>query len=121
MVCYCAALPRIETTTKIVILQHPRERDMPIGTARMASLCLPSAQLHVGVRWGEHPALSRALGDATHPPITQRIGAVRAKHLAPAITVSPQRARAIDLELQAFREPVGRSMLLEIRSELYGD
>src|SRR3954470_5668254 len=68
-VCYCAALPRLETTTKIVILQHPRERDMPIGTARMASLCLPAAELHVGVRWSESPALARALGDPARPPI----------------------------------------------------
>ncbi len=67
--CYCAALPRLETTTKIVILQHPRERDMPIGTARMASLCLPQAQLHVGVRWDGHPALAAALGDPARPPI----------------------------------------------------
>lgn len=50
-VCYCAALPTLETTTRIVILQHPREKDKPIGTARMASLCLPRAELHVGMRW----------------------------------------------------------------------
>ncbi len=68
-VCYCAALPRLPTRTRIVILQHPRERDMPIGTARMASLCLPAAALHVGVRWGEHPALAAALADPAHPPI----------------------------------------------------
>ncbi len=68
-VCYCAALPRLPTRTRIVILQHPRERAMPIGTARMASLCLPSAALHGGVRWGEHPALAAALGDPSHPPI----------------------------------------------------
>src|SRR3954470_3648823 len=68
-VCYCAALPRIETATRVVILQHPRERDMPIGTARMASLCLPQATLHVGVRWGAHPALAAALPDRDRPPI----------------------------------------------------
>jgi len=68
-VCYCPALPRIETATKIVILQHPRERDMPIGTARMASLCLPQAELHVGVRWTDSAPLARALGDPTRPPI----------------------------------------------------
>jgi DTW domain-containing protein YfiP len=68
-VCYCAALPRLDTTTRIVILQHPRERDMPIGTARMASLCLPQAQLHVGVRWDGHPALATALADPARPPI----------------------------------------------------
>lgn len=69
VVCYCAKLPTIETRTRVVILQHPRERDVAIGTARMASLCLPSAELHVGVRWEGHPALARALGDADRPPI----------------------------------------------------
>jgi DTW domain-containing protein YfiP len=68
-VCYCAALPRLETRTRVVILQHPRERDMPIGTARMASLCLPGAELHVGVDWETHPALGRALIDPARPPI----------------------------------------------------
>ncbi len=68
-VCYCAALPALETTTRVVILQHPRERDMPIGTARMASLCLAGAELHVGMRWGEHAGLARALADPARPPI----------------------------------------------------
>ena len=41
---------------------------MPIGTARMASLCLPQAELHVGVHWtGEQ--LAGALGDPARPPI----------------------------------------------------
>ncbi len=74
-VCYCAALPQLDTTTRIVILQHPRERDMPIGTARMASLCLPNAQLHVGIRWDSHAALGAALADASRPPILLYPGA----------------------------------------------
>jgi DTW domain-containing protein YfiP len=68
-VCYCAALPRLETKTKIVILQHTRERDMPIGTARMASLCLPQAKLHVGVQWANSRPLAKALADPAYPPI----------------------------------------------------
>jgi DTW domain-containing protein YfiP len=74
-VCYCDALPRLETTTRVVILQHPRERDMPIGTARMASLCLPQAELHVGVRWADSAALARALRDPARPPILLYPGA----------------------------------------------
>jgi DTW domain-containing protein len=67
-VCYCHALPRLDTATRIVILQHPRERDMPIGTARMASLCLPRAELRVGIRWtGE--LLAGAIGDPARPAI----------------------------------------------------
>jgi DTW domain-containing protein YfiP len=52
------------------LLQHPRERDMPIGTARMATLCLPNAELHEGVRWGDE-ALDRVLrvGEGGPPPV----------------------------------------------------
>ncbi|MEO6775090.1 MAG: tRNA-uridine aminocarboxypropyltransferase [Kofleriaceae bacterium] len=68
-VCYCAALPTLATQTRIVILQHPRERDMPIGTARMAQLCLPRAELHVGIRWGERSAFLRAISDPARPAV----------------------------------------------------
>jgi DTW domain-containing protein YfiP len=67
--CYCALLPRLETTTRVVLLQHTRERDMPLGTARMASLCLPRAELHVGVTWGTRPAVVAALSDPARPAI----------------------------------------------------
>jgi DTW domain-containing protein YfiP len=67
--CYCPLLPRLETRTRVMILQHRRERDMPIGTARMASLCLPQAELHVGVDWSGSEALARALGDPERPPV----------------------------------------------------
>jgi DTW domain-containing protein YfiP len=67
--CYCAHLMPIETKTRLVLLQHPRERYVAIGTARMASLCLPSSELHVGVDWGGSPALARALSDPGRPPI----------------------------------------------------
>jgi len=66
-VCYCASIRELPTRTRIVILQHPRERDMPIGTARMASLCLPQSQLHVGMRWDDHAAVTRALSDPERP------------------------------------------------------
>jgi DTW domain-containing protein YfiP len=68
-VCWCASLTTIETATRVVILQHPREEDMPIGTARMAALCLPRASLHVGVRWDESAELRAALSDPARPPI----------------------------------------------------
>jgi DTW domain-containing protein YfiP len=68
-VCYCRHVTSIETTTRVVLLQHPRERDVPIGTARMAALCLPSAELHVGVRWAGSAALTRALSDPTRPAV----------------------------------------------------
>src|SRR5262249_54222242 len=55
-VCYCRFITQLTTKTRVVILQHPRERDVPINTARIAALCLPNAELHVGVAWpdGSH-------------------------------------------------------------------
>ncbi len=68
-VCYCRHVTSIETTTRVVLLQHPRERDVPIGTARMAALCLPTAELHVGVRWAGFAPLARALSDPARPAV----------------------------------------------------
>ena len=68
-VCYCAALTTIETRSRIVILQHPREQGMPIGTAHMAHLCLPQSSLHVGTRWDESEVLRAACADPQRPPI----------------------------------------------------
>lgn len=68
-VCYCAALTSLDTVTRVVILQHPREEGMPIGTARMATLCLPGARLHVGVKWDESAELRAAISDPARPPI----------------------------------------------------
>lgn len=61
VVCYCRFVTPLATRTRVVILQHPRERDVPINTARIASLCLPDAELHVGTRW------DRPFGDAERP------------------------------------------------------
>jgi DTW domain-containing protein YfiP len=68
-VCYCAALVSLETNTRIVILQHPREQGMPIGTAHMATLCLPQATLHVGREWDDSDVLRAACGDPEHPAV----------------------------------------------------
>ena len=67
--CYCSLLPRLETATRVVILQHRRERDMALGTARMARLSLPNAELHVGVDWADSAPLARALSDPERPPV----------------------------------------------------
>jgi DTW domain-containing protein YfiP len=66
--CYCAHLTRLETRTRVLILQHPRERHVPIGTARLAHLCLPASQLRIGVELDDDPGVKAALGDATAPP-----------------------------------------------------
>lgn len=60
-VCYCAHLVSLPTRTRVVLLQHPREQFMPVGTARLAHLCLPDSELHVGVDFDDDPKVQAAL------------------------------------------------------------
>jgi DTW domain-containing protein YfiP len=39
-VCVCASIPQVDNTVPIIIFQHPRERNHPVGTARFARLGL---------------------------------------------------------------------------------
>ncbi len=60
VVCYCAHVREVPTRTRVVIIQHPREADVPINTARIARLCLPNSELVVTVE-ADREALVRAL------------------------------------------------------------
>src|SRR6185503_3552992 len=52
----------LETRTRVLLLQHPRESFVPIGTARLAHLCLPGSELRVGVEFDGDPVVREALG-----------------------------------------------------------
>lgn len=59
--CYCSLIPRLTPRTRVVFLQHPRERDVAIGTARMAHLSLAGSTLLEGVHLDAHPDLAPLL------------------------------------------------------------
>lgn len=65
-VCWCAQLVPVESQTRVVFLQHPRESRVPISTCRMAHLSLPNSELHVGLGARGNSALEAvcAEGDA---------------------------------------------------------
>jgi DTW domain-containing protein YfiP len=67
-VCYCAHLVSLPTRTRVVLLQHPRERHVPIGTARLAHLCLPDSALHVGVDFDDDRQVRAALAGGDGRP-----------------------------------------------------
>lgn len=81
MVCYCAHVTPIETRTRIVVFQHPRERRKAIGTARIAALCLPAAKILVGIEF-ERDAAARALVAAPEAPAVLLYPAPDARDLA---------------------------------------
>lgn len=49
--CVCEGLSRVKNRTRILILQHPRERFHPIGTARFAELGLENVRAEIS--WSE--------------------------------------------------------------------
>lgn len=68
-VCVCDGMVELDTRTRIVILQHPRESIVPINTARLAELVFTRAERHIGVEFADDPAVVTALADANAPPI----------------------------------------------------
>ena len=61
-VCWCAQLPTLTPKTQVVFLQHPRERHVPIGTARMAHLSLQGSRLVEGVFFDDDPRVQDLFG-----------------------------------------------------------
>ena len=62
--CICDAIIPVETLTRVLILQHPREPREPLGTARIAQLALPACRLKVGLSWRN---LKAAWGEEADP------------------------------------------------------
>jgi DTW domain-containing protein YfiP len=75
----------LATRTRVILLQHPRERHVAIGTAHMARICLQGAELYRGVEWAGSQALARAHADPTRPPVLlyPGAGALDLAHAAP--------------------------------------
>lgn len=46
--CLCALIPKLDSRTRVLILQHPSEVNHALNTARLAALGLSNAQLVVG-------------------------------------------------------------------------
>ena len=62
--CFCDRITVLATRTRILLLQHPRERHVAIGTARMAQLALPNSRLRVGLDFAEDPEVLAVLADS---------------------------------------------------------
>jgi DTW domain-containing protein YfiP len=61
-VCFCDRITILPTRTRILLLQHPREERVGIGTARMAHLALPHSRLRVGLEFADDPEARAAAG-----------------------------------------------------------
>ncbi len=61
VVCVCSHVTPLPTRTRVVLLQHPREHRVGVGTARLAHLSLPASSLHVGLDFDGDAAVCAAL------------------------------------------------------------
>ena len=58
-ICVCDRVEPLVTALRVVILQHPQEDDVLLGTARLVTAALPKAEIRVGLSWA---SLDHALG-----------------------------------------------------------
>jgi hypothetical protein len=63
--CICDSIEPVANRTGVVILQHPRERFHPIGTARIAALGLENVRVEICPPWKDGGALRSSLPPAT--------------------------------------------------------
>ena len=61
VVCVCGHVTPLPTRTRVVLLQHPREHRVGIGTARLAHLSLPASSLRVGLNFEGDDVVCAAL------------------------------------------------------------
>lgn len=62
--CVCENVTPIDNHIDVLIIQHPQEQDVALGTARLAAQHFRKAQVKVGLSW---PSLSKALGRPADP------------------------------------------------------
>jgi DTW domain-containing protein YfiP len=67
-VCVCAHVRPQRTQTRVLILQHPRERHVPINTVRLARLSLPDAVVRRGVDFAGDPVVADAIAGRDGAP-----------------------------------------------------
>jgi DTW domain-containing protein len=68
-VCCCSLVPSIATDVRLVVVQHPRESRVPIGTASMAVRAVQGASLIVGTDVDQSTELRRILDDRERPAV----------------------------------------------------
>ncbi|MCC7441398.1 MAG: DTW domain-containing protein [Bdellovibrionales bacterium] len=73
--CYCARLEPVRARTRFVILQHPSERRVAVGTGRLTHLLLPGSNLFCETAFETHPGVEAILADPTHHAVTLYPGA----------------------------------------------
>ncbi len=105
--CVCDRIETHASRTKVVILQHPQEMDMSLGTARITALSLPDAvTVRPGLYWA---SLGRALDRSE---VESKRWAILYPHSLPrALTPTEQKAALVVIERKGTRMNLRESPL----------
>lgn len=68
--CWCGSITPMPVRTKFVFLMHPHEQKrVRTNTGRLTHLSLRDSELHVGIRFDEHPAVQALIADPNNFPV----------------------------------------------------
>lgn len=102
--CLCADVAAagkpINNQIALLILQHPQEQDVDLGTAHLTALHFKDATIRIGLSW---PSLGKALGRTADPKrwAVLYLGSVKAKELAPGREIVALNRKAATVADQA--------------------
>ncbi|MGE3334408.1 MAG: tRNA-uridine aminocarboxypropyltransferase [Rhodospirillaceae bacterium] len=84
--CVCEGVTPLNNKHHLLILQHPQEQDVELGTARLTALHFKKASVKVGLSW---PSLAKALGEPADPKrwAVLYLGSAQAAKFPPGRTV----------------------------------
>ncbi len=105
--CVCDRITPLASRTAVLILQHPQEMDVTLGTARITELSLPGAvTLRPGLSW---PNLAHALG---RPDVDPGRWAILYPHSLPRdLTIEEQAAPVVVLDRRGERRDLAADPL----------
>jgi hypothetical protein len=63
--CVCDRVVTLETKRRVLVLQHPQEKDALLGTAQLLDAMLPKATIVIGLSW---PNFAAAIGEEDADP-----------------------------------------------------
>ena len=115
--CWCPSLLPMETRTRFVFLQHPKEfKEEKAGTGRLTHLCLPNSELHMGKGFDADETVQALLNDSANLPVLLYPG-VEALNLSAAASMEPAAGSMADsagARLSALRSQLVHRRLVVI-------
>lgn len=104
-ICVCDRIVPLPTKTRVLILQHPQEDDVALGTARLLSLSLPNATLRVGLSWASLEAALEGVMDPSRIDRSKWAAMFTSKLLKPLPALQKGQVMIVDRHGDLVKKP----------------